>query len=70
MSPTRRRTVRHAAVVAVLGPLCTSAAPAPPGYHLVWHDEFDGSTIDRSHWTFDTGTRVHRAGRGRPAAPR
>src|SRR5262245_26550898 len=32
----------------------------PPSAHaswdLVWSDEFDGSSIDPSHWTFDIGT--------------
>ncbi len=28
---------------------------APPGWHLVWHDEFDGNAIDPGNWTFDTG---------------
>jgi beta-glucanase (GH16 family) len=26
--------------------------PAPAGWTLVWHDEFDGATIDRSRWGF------------------
>jgi beta-glucanase (GH16 family) len=25
------------------------------GWELVWHDEFDGKTINRSDWTFDLG---------------
>ncbi len=25
------------------------------GWELVWHDEFDGDSIDRSNWTFDIG---------------
>ncbi|MBG0771731.1 MAG: family 16 glycosylhydrolase, partial [Anaerolineaceae bacterium] len=25
------------------------------GYELVWHDEFDGTEINRSNWTFDQG---------------
>lgn len=24
--------------------------PAPPGWKLAWHDEFDGAAIDRSKW--------------------
>ena len=28
----------------------------PPGYHLAWHDEFDGDHVDRTKWDFDTGT--------------
>lgn len=27
----------------------------PEGYVLVWHDEFDGNTIDPQKWTFETG---------------
>jgi len=27
----------------------------PEGMELVWSDEFDGDTIDRSNWTFDIG---------------
>lgn len=26
----------------------------PPNARLVWHDEFDGSALDRSKWQFDT----------------
>ena len=29
--------------------------PAPEGWTLVWHDEFDGDQIDRSKWDFDIG---------------
>ena len=44
----------------VAGLACLTAAapavpPSPTGYHLVWHDEFDGTAIDRSRWAFDTG---------------
>jgi beta-glucanase (GH16 family) len=27
----------------------------PAGWKLVWHDEFDGTSIDRTNWTFDLG---------------
>ena len=27
----------------------------PPGMELVWSDEFDGDTIDRTNWTYDIG---------------
>jgi beta-glucanase (GH16 family) len=27
----------------------------PEGMELVWSDEFDGDTIDRSNWTYDIG---------------
>lgn len=28
---------------------------APDGWRLVWHDEFDGKTIDPANWTYDIG---------------
>lgn len=39
--------------MSVLLLLAASAAPVSPGsdWHLVWSDEFDGSTLDRSKWT-------------------
>lgn len=36
----------------------TSPIPAgaeKPGYSLVWNDEFDGNTLDRSKWNYQTG---------------
>jgi len=41
--------------------LLTACAPKPPsvpnlpGWKLVWHDEFDGKTINPANWTFDLG---------------
>src|SRR5271157_2130991 len=32
-----------------------SASP-PPGYSLVWSDEFNGITLDTNTWSFDTGS--------------
>lgn len=32
-----------------------SDVPHKPGWTLVWHDEFEGDTIDRSKWDFDIG---------------
>jgi beta-glucanase (GH16 family) len=29
--------------------------PAPEGYRLVWHDEFDSAAIDTSNWNFNEG---------------
>ena len=31
------------------------AIEPPEGYELVWNDEFDGDSIDRSNWTYDIG---------------
>jgi beta-glucanase (GH16 family) len=33
----------------------SGAASAPSARELVWHDEFEGSAIDPSSWTFDLG---------------
>lgn len=30
--------------------------PCPPGYRLVWSDEFYGPEVNSSNWTFETGT--------------
>lgn len=29
------------------------------GYQLLWHDEFNGATLDDSKWNFETGTGVN-----------
>lgn len=36
-------------------PLPGNGIPNPEGYTLEWSDEFDGSEIDPSIWTFETG---------------
>ncbi|WP_165305022.1 glycoside hydrolase family 16 protein [Pedobacter sp. SYP-B3415] len=30
-----------------------------PGYELAWHDEFNGTAIDETKWTLETGTGVN-----------
>lgn len=40
--------------LAIPTPIPTPVA-AKEGWELVWHDEFDGKTINRSDWTFDLG---------------
>ncbi len=34
-----------------------TATPADPhaGWNLVWQDEFDGTTLNKKNWTYDTG---------------
>lgn len=34
----------------------TSSSNAEPAAQYLWHDEFDGETIDTSKWTFEIGT--------------
>lgn len=36
-----------------------SQPTAKAGWKLVWHDEFDGPTIDRTKWNFDIGDRLY-----------
>ncbi len=36
------------------GPEATPIS-APPGWELVWHDEFDGTAVDSANWTYDIG---------------
>jgi len=36
--------------------LFLSAVNIQAEWHLVWSDEFNGSSIDTNHWTFDIGT--------------
>jgi beta-glucanase (GH16 family) len=33
----------------------TTPIPAPDGWQLVWHDEFDAETLNLEDWTFDLG---------------
>lgn len=33
----------------------SSPDTAPPGWNLIWSDDFQGDKIDRSKWTFDIG---------------
>jgi beta-glucanase (GH16 family) len=45
-------------VLAACAPAFSSVSksvPVPAGWKLVWNDEFDGSTIQKSNWTFDLG---------------
>jgi beta-glucanase (GH16 family) len=48
------------ALTAASAPASLRAAAAeppasPPGWTLVWHDEFDGAALDRGKWTFELG---------------
>lgn len=52
MSRTRRYSVLLVAAL-VVGPSChnvPTATAAPPGWELVWNDEFDGNSVDLAKW--------------------
>ncbi len=61
MPASRARLFLASATVtlAVCGPTTTrrTDAPAAPSrnWSLVWHDEFDGPTLDRTKWVWETG---------------
>jgi beta-glucanase (GH16 family) len=38
--------------------------PPLEGYELLWNDEFDGSALDQSSWTYETGTGSNGWGNG------
>ncbi|MBN1999440.1 glycoside hydrolase family 16 protein [candidate division KSB1 bacterium] len=39
------------------GPTETQSIPEPPGWSLVWHDEFDGKKIDLTKWEHEVNAR-------------
>jgi beta-glucanase (GH16 family) len=53
------RYLRACAIVLLIAAPVQFAPPAtandPPGWRLVWSDEFDGDAIDRKKWDFDLG---------------
>src|SRR2546428_6989372 len=49
---------RHAWVAVVLGVSCSvggTPESSRPVWQLVWHDEFDGATLDAGKWVRETG---------------
>ncbi|HTX90109.1 MAG TPA: glycoside hydrolase family 16 protein [Anaerolineales bacterium] len=52
-----KRIVMLTLVALMVLTACGTAAPKldRPGWTLVWHDEFDGKTIDPANWTYDIG---------------
>ena len=50
--------MRKSVVLVVLLAVCTvNAADSPPGWELVWNDEFDGLALDRSKWEFEVNAQ-------------
>ena len=51
-------TLRHSWIALVLGVFCSPAGTPEsslPGWQLVWHDEFDGTTLDAGKWVREAG---------------
>src|SRR5258708_12688593 len=49
---------RHTWVTVVVGVSCSvggTRESSPPRWQLVWHDEFDGTTLDAGKWVRETG---------------
>jgi len=40
---------------AIVAALACGVGAAQAGWQLTWSDEFNGSSVDTNHWTFDTG---------------
>lgn len=56
-----KKSVFKLILLVLLLTMMTGCAPKaaeitpPPGYQLVWHDEFDGKSINLQNWTYDIG---------------
>lgn len=48
-----------AALSALTSPATQPSAAPPPGWKLVWNDEFDGTAIDPKKWDFEHGSFLH-----------
>ena len=55
-------TTSTVSTTTTVAPVTTTTIATPPpipieidGWELVWHDEFDGSTVDNANWTYDIG---------------
>ena len=56
-------TTSTVSTTTTMAPVTTTTIATPPpipveevdGWELVWHDEFDGDTIDPANWTYDIG---------------
>src|SRR3989442_3945191 len=49
--------LKSAVVVVLLAAFTASGSDNPPGWELVWSDEFDGRTLDASKWEFEVNAR-------------
>jgi beta-glucanase (GH16 family) len=58
--PPAWRTLLPAMILAAGVIQLAGAEPpgAPPGWTLAWHDEFDGTQLDRAKWGFDLGNSL------------
>jgi len=49
------RVLRILPTLCVAASLVSSIGAAPSAWKLTWNDEFNGSSVDTNHWTFDIG---------------
>ena len=55
MKPYWMKSPSRAIQFALLALVLMFPLPGQAGWQLVWNDEFDGTTVDSTRWTFDTG---------------
>lgn len=52
---SKAKTLRACAAALLLGVTLGAVAQERPGWKLVWSDEFNGTALDRSKWSYDIG---------------
>ncbi len=55
LRPLLLGTVMVVFLAACAAPARATPIPALLGWKLVWHDEFDGTAVDKANWTYDLG---------------
>jgi beta-glucanase (GH16 family) len=49
--------MKRSTLTTILLSACMASAADLPGWELIWSDEFDGATLDRSKWEFEVNAR-------------
>lgn len=55
--PSLANTQKLLSLAIVAASIFNAAHAAPPGYSIVWKDEFNGTSVDAAKWKFTTGKR-------------